>query len=144
HRGASAPQRGGELGQRDQQVAEQGGIDDPLGLAARAHPLANAPARIRFAVAARAETKEAALRRLPDVFAKEAGRQKPMPPIPPMPPPGGIAGAASSFGSSATIASVVISRPETEPASCSAVRTTLAGSMMPLATMSTYSSFWAS
>ena len=47
---------------------------------------------------------------------------------------------ASSFGGPATIASVVISRPATEAASCSAVRTTLAGSMMPASTMSTYSS----
>ncbi|GIX15602.1 MAG: hypothetical protein KatS3mg118_3561 [Paracoccaceae bacterium] len=41
--------------------------------------------------------------------------------------------AAAFFGSglSATIASVVISRPATEAASCSAVRTTLVGSMMP-------------
>ncbi len=68
-----------------------------------------------------------------------------MPPNPPkpLPPPPGIAG-AGSFGSSATIASVVTRRPATEAASCSAVRTTLVGSMMPLATMSTYSSFWAS
>ena len=49
------------------------------------------------------------------------------------------AAAASSFfsGFSATIASVVMSRPATEAASCSAVRTTLAGSMMPAFTMST-------
>ena len=66
-----------------------------------------------------------------------------IPPIPPMPPPAGIAG-AGSFGSSATIASVVMRRPATEAASCSAVRTTLAGSMMPASTMSTYSSVWAS
>ena len=38
------------------------------------------------------------------------------------------------FGSSATIASVVIRRPAIEAASCSAVRTTLVGSMMPLVT----------
>src|SRR3984957_19550240 len=38
------------------------------------------------------------------------------------------------------MASVVTNRPATEEASCSAGRTTLAGSMMPLATMSTYSS----
>jgi hypothetical protein len=58
-----------------------------------------------------------------------------MPPIPPMPPPGppGIAGLCF-FGSSATIASVVINRPAIEAASCSAVRTTLVGSMMPFDT----------
>ena len=50
--------------------------------------------------------------------------------MPPMPPPG-IAGADSFFGASATIASVVINRPATEAAPCSAARTTLAGSMMP-------------
>ena len=55
-----------------------------------------------------------------------------MPPIPPMPPPGppGIAGPCF-FGNSATMASVVISRPAMEAAPCSAVRTTLVGSMMP-------------
>ena len=47
-------------------------------------------------------------------------------------PPGGIGGAFFS-GFSATIASVVTSRPATEAASCSAVRTTLVGSMMPAA-----------
>ena len=66
-----------------------------------------------------------------------------MPPMPPMPPPPGMAG-AGSFGSSATMASVVTRRPATEPASCSAVRTTLAGSTMPASIMSTYFSFWAS
>src|SRR5262249_24894130 len=60
--------------------------------------------------------------------------QKPMPP--PMPPPGGIAG-AGSFGNSATIASVVTSKPATEAASCRAARTTLAGSTMPLSIIST-------
>jgi uncharacterized membrane-anchored protein len=40
--------------------------------------------------------------------------------------------AASFFGASAIMASVVISRPATEAASCRAVRTTLAGSMMPI------------
>ncbi len=61
-----------------------------------------------------------------------------------MPPPG-MAGAAGAFffGSSAMSASVVISRPEMEAASCSAVRTTLVGSMMPDFTMSTYSPVWA-
>ena len=46
------------------------------------------------------------------------------------PPPGGIGGPFFS-GFSATIASVVTSRPATEAASCSAVRTTFVGSMMP-------------
>ena len=55
-----------------------------------------------------------------------------MSPMPPMPPPGPPAGIGLSFfGFSATIASVVIRRPATEEASCSAVRTTLAGSMTP-------------
>ena len=54
-------------------------------------------------------------------------------------PPAGIAGAGVSFfGFSATIASVVISRPATEAASCSAVRTTLVGSMMPSLKRSPY------
>ena len=45
-----------------------------------------------------------------------------MPPIPPIPPPGGIAGPESfSSGLSATIASVVISNPAIEAASCNAV-----------------------
>jgi hypothetical protein len=53
--------------------------------------------------------------------------------IPPMPPPGppGIAGLCF-FGTSATIASVVISRPAMEAAPCRAARTTLVGSMIPL------------
>ncbi len=64
-----------------------------------------------------------------------------MPPMPPgMPPPA----APSAFGFSAIMASVVMRRPATEAASCSAVRTTLVGSMMPAATRSTYSSFCAS
>ena len=42
----------------------------------------------------------------------------PMSPMPPMPPPPPIG--ASSFGSSATMASVVIIRPATEQAFCSA------------------------
>src|SRR5215467_3813203 len=51
--------------------------------------------------------------------------------MPPMPPPG-MAGIGVSFlGLSATIASVVMSRPAIEAASCSAVRTTLVGSMIP-------------
>ena len=58
----------------------------------------------------------------------------PMPPIPPMSPPAGIG--ASSFGSSATIASVVIIRPATDAAFCNAERVTLVGSRMPDSTMS--------
>ena len=59
-------------------------------------------------------------------------------PMPPMPPPRHCAarGRLSFFGSSAIIASVVISRPATEAASCSAQRTTLAGSITPCATRS--------
>ena len=64
--------------------------------------------------------------------------------ISPMPPPGGIGIGVSFFGFSATIASVVIRRPAIDEASCSAVRTTLAGSMTPRATRSPYSSAWAS
>src|SRR3984893_9278794 len=71
--------------------------------------------------------------------------QKSMPPIPPMPPPGppGIAGLCF-FGSSATIASVVIIRPAMDAASCSAVRTTLVGSMIPFDTRLPYSPVCAS
>jgi hypothetical protein len=43
------------------------------------------------------------------------------------------------FGFSATIASVVISSPAIEAASCRAVRTTLVGSMIPFETKSPYS-----
>ena len=60
-----------------------------------------------------------------------------------MPPPG-IAGGASLVGASTTIASVVISSPATDTAPCSAVRTTLVGSMTPALIMLTYSAFWAS
>src|SRR5262245_51019560 len=60
--------------------------------------------------------------------------------MPPMPPPGGMAGPAEAFfGTSATIASVVISSAATEAAFWIAVRTTLVGSMMPFLTRSTYS-----
>jgi hypothetical protein len=51
---------------------------------------------------------------------------------------------ASFLGFSATIASVVISNPAIEAASCSAVRTTLVGSMIPLPTKSPYSPVCAS
>jgi predicted XRE-type DNA-binding protein len=57
--------------------------------------------------------------------------------MPPMPPPGMAGIAGLSFGTSATIASVVTSRPAIDEASCNAARTTLAGSMMPFSTMST-------
>src|SRR5712691_11965641 len=59
--------------------------------------------------------------------------------MPPMPPPPGIAGAAFFFGTSATIASVVMRRPATDAAPCNAARTTLVGSMMPLDTRLPYS-----
>lgn len=52
-----------------------------------------------------------------------------------MPPPG-MAGASDCFfGTSATIASVVMSKPAIEAASCKAVRATLVGSMIPFDTM---------
>ncbi len=59
-----------------------------------------------------------------------------MPPMPPSPP--GIAGADFS-GLSAMTASVVRKSAAMEAAFCSAERVTLAGSMMPAATRSTYS-----
>lgn len=59
-------------------------------------------------------------------------RQKPAPAAPP-----GVAGAG--FGASATRASVVMRREATDAASCSAVRTTLAGSITPAWTRSWYS-----
>src|SRR6516162_7073444 len=59
-----------------------------------------------------------------------------------MPPPG-IPG-RPVFGLSATMASVVISSPAIDAAFCSADRTTLVGSMMPLVTRLMYSPFWAS
>ena len=67
-----------------------------------------------------------------------------MSPMPSMPPAPGAAGAALFSGRSAAIASVVIESAATEAASCSAVRTTLAGSMMPAATRSLYSTVCAS
>src|SRR5918996_2480354 len=66
-----------------------------------------------------------------------------MPPMPPMPPCGMCICSSFFFGDSATPASVVTRRPATEAASCSAVRTTLAGSMMPFWIRSPYSLFWA-
>ena len=57
-----------------------------------------------------------------------------------MPPPGGMpAAGAFFFGTSATIASVVIRSAATEAAFWIAVRTTLVGSMMPFLTRSAYS-----
>ena len=58
-----------------------------------------------------------------------------------MPPPGGMAGMGDSFfGFSATMASVVISGPAIEAASCRAVRTTFgrvdAGVLSAFLTMS--------
>jgi hypothetical protein len=44
-----------------------------------------------------------------------------------MPAPGMASAACCFFGSSATIASVVMSRPATDAAPCSATRTTLCG-----------------
>ncbi len=66
-----------------------------------------------------------------------------MSPMPPMPPPPGIGGDFFS-GFSAIIASVVISRPAIEAASCSAMRTTLVGSTMPALIRSVNSPFCAS
>mmetsp|Transcript_21841 Transcript_21841/g.49381 ORF Transcript_21841/g.49381 Transcript_21841/m.49381 type:complete len:337 (-) Transcript_21841:795-1805(-) len=61
-----------------------------------------------------------------------------MPPMPPIPPMGGPP-APSDAGLSATMASAVIMREATLDESTMAVRTTLAGSMMPVAMRSTYS-----
>src|SRR4030088_2115294 len=61
-----------------------------------------------------------------------------------MPPPGIPGAPLSFFGLSATMASVVIRSPAIDAAFCSAARTTLVGSMMPLVTRLTYSPFWAS
>ena len=60
-----------------------------------------------------------------------------MPPMPPI-PPAGIAG--SSFGISATVASVVSSIALALAAFCSADLVTLTGSTIPASIMSTYSS----
>src|ERR1700747_3285716 len=65
-----------------------------------------------------------------------------MPPMPP--PPAGMPLAAFFFGSSATMASVVIRSAATEAAFWIATRTTLAGSMMPLETRLPYSRVCAS
>ena len=62
-----------------------------------------------------------------------------------MPPMSGAPDGAGCFsGLSATMASVVTSNPAIDAASCSAVRTTLVGSMIPAFTMSVYSPFCAS
>src|SRR3979490_3570174 len=59
--------------------------------------------------------------------------------------PGGVPPPpAFFFGTSATMASVVIKRAATDAAFWIAARTTLVGSMMPLATRSTYSPVCAS
>ncbi len=64
-----------------------------------------------------------------------------MPPMPPMPPMSAPAPGpwSSSFGISATIASVVIITPAIEAAFCSAERVTLVGSRIPISIMSPYS-----
>jgi hypothetical protein len=60
--------------------------------------------------------------------------------MPPMPPPGAMAGpGVGFFGSSATMASVVIRSAATEAAFWIATRTTLVGSMMPLEIRLAYS-----
>lgn len=69
--------------------------------------------------------------------AKGRRHYMPMPPMPPMPPMSGMpAAGASSFGASATMASVVSSRDATEAAFCRAVRVTLVGSRIPISIMS--------
>ena len=55
----------------------------------------------------------------------------PIPPMPPMPLMSGMPPPPFGSGFSAIMASVVSSRPETDAAFCSAVRTTLVGSMTP-------------
>ena len=79
------------------------------------------------------------------VLVTDRAPQKSIPPIPPMPPPAppGMA-EPCFFGSSATIASVVISSPATEAAPCRATRTTFVGSMMPFETKLPYSPVCAS
>ena len=57
------------------------------------------------------------------------------------PPPGPPAGAGFFSGLSATTASVVRNSAAIDAAFCSAERVTLAGSMMPAASRSTYSPF---
>ena len=70
----------------------------------------------------------------PSVVSKRRSNRSQKPP--PSMPPSGIVG-VPFCGFSATIASVVTSRPAIEAAPCSAKRTTLVGSMMPAFTMST-------
>jgi len=67
-----------------------------------------------------------------------------MPPIPPMPPMSGAPPAGLGSGYSTIMASVVIIKDATPDASTSAVLTTLVGSMIPTAFMSTYSPLLAS
>jgi hypothetical protein len=59
--------------------------------------------------------------------------------MPAAPPGGGADMPSFFFGTSATIASVVIRRPATDAASCNAERTTLVGSIMPRCTRFAYS-----
>src|SRR6266852_4359586 len=75
-------------------------------------------------------------------FRNRRPDQKSMSPMPPPGPPG--IGGDFFLGSSATIASVVTSRPATLAASWSAARTTLVGSMMPFDTRLPNSPVWAS
>ena len=76
---------------------------------------------------------------LVELFAEERDRTGLAGPVPTVQYSiAGIGAGFSSFGSSATSASVVISSEATEAASCSAVRTTLAGSITPDFTRSSY------
>src|SRR5690606_27653838 len=88
------------------------------------------------------ERKKGAPRGAPSCRSRKEQTAYIMPSMPPMPP--GMPPAAAPFGSglSATMASVVISRPATEAASSRAVRVTFAGSMTPNLNMSPYSSVW--
>ena len=84
----------------------------------------------------RTATKKTATLKKPGIGKTPPGPESRLPaaisnPCPPMPPPGMAGVGVCFFGSSATIALVVMSRPAIEAASCSAVRTTLVGSMMP-------------
>jgi hypothetical protein len=75
-------------------------------------------------------------------LGRRAVTQKSPPPMPPCecpPPPAGF----SSFGFSAISASVVSIKLATDAAFCSALRTTLTGSMTPSATRSPYLLVWA-
>src|SRR5690606_17672345 len=120
-----------DLGQ-DRDVVEQGGdvveegeergAGHAVSRGRRVGGLSHPCPRRGMTGAAATQKKDPASRRGP--WSTRGGRrdQKSMPPMPPMPPPG-IAG-SSFFGSSATIASVVIIRPAIDAAFCSAVRVT--------------------